>query len=188
MQLDTARSLRKGDLRVQYFDAAIALDKNDLSKARDMMQQVLKAPEHVPSLVLAGAVELQAGQAATAEGYLRKAVSIAPEHAGARKLVRTYLGSNQPAKALESIKPLLASDARTDPQLLLLAGETYLANGDLKQASRYYAAATDSKPQESVARTRLGQIALASGDPTPVFGNSRRPWLSMALRCNPTSL
>jgi putative PEP-CTERM system TPR-repeat lipoprotein len=35
----------------------------------------------------------------------------------------------------------------------------------LKQASRYYAAATDSKPQESVARTRLGQIALASGDP-----------------------
>ena len=167
IQLDTARSLRKGDLRVQYFDAAIALDKNDLSKARDMMQQVLKrAPAHVPSLVLAGAVELQAGQAATAEGYLRKAVSIAPEHAGARKLlVRTYLGSNQPAKALESIKPLLASDARTDPQLLLLAGETYLANGDLKQASRYYAAATDSKPQESVARTRLGQIALASGDP-----------------------
>jgi putative PEP-CTERM system TPR-repeat lipoprotein len=80
-------------------------------------------------------------------------------------LVRTYLGSNQPAKALESIKPLLASDARTDPQLLLLAGETYLANGQLKQASRYYAAATDSKPQESVARTRLGQIALASGDP-----------------------
>ena len=167
VQLDAARSLRKGDLRVQYFDAAIALDKNDLSKARDMMQQVLKrAPAHVPSLVLAGAVELQAGQAATAEGYLRKAVSIAPEHAGARKLlVRTYLGSNQPAKALESIKPLLASDARTDPQLLLLAGETYLANGDLKQASRYYAAATDSKPQESVARTRLGQIALASGDP-----------------------
>jgi putative PEP-CTERM system TPR-repeat lipoprotein len=167
VQLDTARSLRSGDLRVQYFDAAIALDKNDLSKARDMMQQVLKrAPAHVPSLVLAGAVELQAGQAATAEGYLRKAVSIAPEHAGARKLlVRTYLGSNQPAKALESIKPLLASDARTDPQLLLLAGETYLANGDLKQASRYYAAATDSKPQESVARTRLGQIALASGDP-----------------------
>ena len=42
LQLDTARSLRKGDLRVQYFDAAIALDKNDLSKARDMMQQVLK--------------------------------------------------------------------------------------------------------------------------------------------------
>jgi cellulose synthase operon protein C len=167
LQLDTARSLRNGDPRVQYFDAVIAFGKNDLAKARDMVQQVLKrAPEHVPSLVLAAAVELQAGQAATAEGYLRKAVSIAPQHAGARRLlVRTYLGSNQPAKALESIQPLLASDARADPQLLLLAGETYLANGELKQASRYYSAATDSKPQESIARTRLGQIALASGDP-----------------------
>ena len=166
-QLDAARLLRGGDPRVQYFDAVIAFGKNDLVKARDVMQQVLKrAPEHVPSLVLAGAVELQAGQPATAEGYLRKAVSIAPKHAGARQLlVRTYLGSNQPAKALESLQPLLASDARADPQLLLLAGETYLANGEPKQASVYYSAATDSKPQESFARTRLGQIAMASGDP-----------------------
>ena len=166
VQLDAARPLRSGDLRAQYFDAVIALGKNDLVKARDMTQQVLKrAPEHVPSLVLAAAVELQAGQAATAEGYLRKAVALAPEHSGARRmLVRTYLGAHQPAKALESIQPLLASGTRSDPQLLLLAGETYLANGDLKQASVYYASATDSKPQESLARTRLGQIALAKGD------------------------
>ncbi len=166
VQLDAARPLRTGDLRTQYFDAVIALGKNDLVKARETTQQVLKrAPEHVPSLVLAGAVELQAGQAATAEGYLRKAVALAPQHAGARRmLVRTYLGAHQPAKALESIQPMLAAGTRSDPQLLLLAGETYLANGDLKQASVYYAAATDAKPQESFARTRLGQIALAKGD------------------------
>ena len=165
VQLDAARLVRN-DLRTQYFDAVIALGKNDLVKARDTAQQVLKrAPDHVPTLVLAGAVELQAGQAATAEGYLRKAVTLAPQHSGARRmLVRTYLGAHQPAKALESIQPMLASGTRTDPQLLLLAGETYLANGDLKQASVYYAAATDSKPQESIARTRLGQIALSKGD------------------------
>lgn len=166
-QLDAARSLRNGDPRVHYFDAVIAFGRNDLARARDLMQQMLnRAPEHVPSMVLAGAVELQAGQVATAEGHLRKAVSIAPQHAGARRLlVRSYLLSNQPARALEAIQPLLASSASADPQLLLLAGETYLANGELKQASRYYAAATDSKPQESIARMRLGQIALASGDP-----------------------
>ncbi|MEO8187108.1 MAG: XrtA/PEP-CTERM system TPR-repeat protein PrsT [Burkholderiaceae bacterium] len=165
VQLEAVRSLRS-DLRTQYFDAVIALGKNDLVKARDTAQQVLKrAPEHVPTLVLAGAVELQAGQAATAEGYLRKAVALAPQHAGARRmLVRTYLGAHQPTKALESIQPMLASGTRSDPQLLLLAGETYLANGDLKQASVYYAAATDSKPQESLARMRLGQIALSKGD------------------------
>ncbi|HZA96946.1 MAG TPA: XrtA/PEP-CTERM system TPR-repeat protein PrsT, partial [Burkholderiaceae bacterium] len=165
VQLDAARSVRS-DLRTQYFDAVIALGKNDLTKARDTAQQVLKrAPDHVPSLVLAGAAELQAGQAATAEGHLRKAVALAPQHAGARRmLVRTYLGTHQPTKALESIQPLLSSGTRSDPQLLLLAGETFLANGDLKQASVYYAAATDSKPQESLARTRLGQIALSKGD------------------------
>ena len=165
LQLDATRSVRN-DLRTQYFDAVIALGRNDLVKARDTVQQVLKrAPDHVPSLVLAGAVELQAGQAATAEGYLRKAVALAPQHAAARRmLVRTYLGAHQPAKALESIQPMLASGTRSDPQLLLLAGETYLANGDLKQASVYYAAATESKPQESLARTRLGQIALSKGD------------------------
>lgn len=165
-QLEAARSLRNSDPQVHYFDAVIALGRNDLPKARDMVQQVLnRAPEHVPSLVLAAAVELQAGQVATAESYLRQAVFIAPQHDGARRLlVRTYLSSSQPTKALEAIQPLLAPDARADPQLLFLAGETYLANGDLKQASIYYAAATDSKAQESVARTRLGQIALARGD------------------------
>ena len=166
VQLDAARPLRPGDLRAQYFAAVIALGKDDVAKAREMAQQVLKrAPEHVPSLVLAGAIELQARQAATAEGYLRKAVAIAPKHEGARRmLVRTYLGANQPTKALESLQPLLASGTPTDPQLLLLAGETYLANGEHKQAAVYYAAATDSKPQEAFARTRLGQIALAKGD------------------------
>ena len=165
-QLDAARPLRTGDLRLQYFEAVIAFGKNDLVKARETTQLVLKrAPEHVPSLVLAGAVELQAKQAATAEGYLRKAVALAPQHAGARRmLVRTYLGAQQPTKALESIQPMLGAGSRSDPQLLLLAGETYLANGDMKQASAYYAAAADSKPQESFARTRLGQIALATGN------------------------
>ena len=166
-QVDTARQVFRGDLRLQYLDAVIALGKNDLVKARDTVQQMLKrVPEHVPSLVLAGAVELQAGQAATAENYCAKAISIAPRNAGARRmLVRAYLGSNQPAKALEAIQPLLASGTRGNAQLLMLAGETYLANGELKQASVYYAAATDSKAQEPFARTRLGQIALASGDP-----------------------
>ena len=81
---------------------------------------------------------------------------------------------------------MLASGTRSDPQLLLLAGETYLANGDLKQASLYYAAATDSKPQESLRGRGWVRSRWRRATPTPVFVNSRRPWLSMALRCRPT--
>jgi tetratricopeptide (TPR) repeat protein len=59
-QIEAARASRKGDLQLVYFDGLIALGRNDLPKAREAVQQVLKhVPEHVPSLVLAAAVELR---------------------------------------------------------------------------------------------------------------------------------
>lgn len=166
-QLEEARKLRSGDLKASYFEAMIAFGRKDLAKAREASQAVLKrAPEHVPTLVLAGAIELQSGQTAAAESYLRKAISISPQHSGARRLlVRAYLGSNQPAKAMELIQPLVSAGTRLDPQMQLLAGETYMATGDLKQASSFFAAASDFRQQAPIARTRLGQIALASGNP-----------------------
>ena len=164
-QLEQVRAQNKRDLRIQYFDAVIALSRNDLVKARESSQWILKySPEHVPSLVLAGAVELQAKQLSLAESLLQKAISLAPQHTGARRLlVRTHLVSNQPARALEALQPLLTNVA-AEPLLLMLAGETYLANGDIHEASAYYTAASESRSQKAVARTRLGQIALATGD------------------------
>ena len=164
--LEQVRLLNKRDLRIQYFDAVIALSKNDLVKARELSQRILKhSPEHVPSLVLAGAVELQARQLSLAEDLLQRAISRAPQHTGARRmLVRTYLVSNQPARSLEALQPLLKRDVNAEPLLQMLAGETYLANGYMQAASAYYAAAAESQSQQAVARTRLGQIALATGD------------------------
>ena len=166
-QVAEARKARGADPRLLYFDALIAFEKKDMVKARELTQQLIKRdPEHVPSLVLAGGVELQEKQLTMAESHLQKAVLLSPQHAGARKLlVRTYMASNQPARAMEAIQPLVASGQRIDAPTMLLAGETYLANGDLKQASSYFSAATQSKPQETAARIRLGQIAMASGDP-----------------------
>jgi putative PEP-CTERM system TPR-repeat lipoprotein len=164
-QVDAARKL-SGDLRVPYFESLIAFGRNDLKKARESAQQVLKiAPDNVPALVLAGAIELSSGQAAAAAAHLRRAVALAPKLAGARRLlVRAYLGTAQPARALETLQPLIASTARIDPALMMLAGETFLANGDLQQASAVFTAASESKDQEPSARTRLGQIALMRGD------------------------
>ncbi len=164
--LEHVRALNKRDLRIQYFDAVIALSKNDLVKARDSSQRILRhSPEHVPSLVLAGAVELQAKQLSLAEDLLQRAIALAPQHTGARRLlVRTYLVSNQPARALEALQPLLTRNVASEPPLQMLAGETYLANGDMREASAYYAGASESQAQKAVAQTRLGQIALAAGD------------------------
>ncbi len=166
IQLDQARKLARSDLRVYYFDAGIAVGKGDLIKAREALQHILKhSPEHVPSLVLAAAMELQMKQPAAAEAQVRKAIRLAPQHADARRmLVHIYLVSNQPARALEALQPLLTANAGADPTLALLAGETYLANGEIRRASSYFTAASASPAQEAIARTRLGQIVLATGD------------------------
>jgi putative PEP-CTERM system TPR-repeat lipoprotein len=90
---------------------------------------------------------------------------LAPQHTGARiLLVRTYLASNQAPRAVEVIQPLIAGSVRVAPTTMMLAGETYLANGDIKEAAQYFEAASQSKSQQELARIRLGQIALASGD------------------------
>ena len=166
-QLDQARKLARSDLRIHYFNAAIALGQGDLTKAREESRRILKHyPEHVPSLILAAAVELQMKFPLAAESLARRAMLFAPQHAGARRmLVRIYLVSNQPARALEALQPLLVpADSEDDPTLLMLAGETYLANGEIRNASSYFTAASESSAQEAIARTRLGQIALATGD------------------------
>ena len=172
-QIKEARALRPGDLRLTYFDALLAVGRNDYGKARELSQQILKsAPEHVPTLVLAGGVELQEKRYATAESMLQKAVGLAPQHIGARTLLaRSYLASSQPARAVDVIQPLLARNTRIDATTLMLAGEAYFANGDIKQSAQYFEAASQSQAQKSRAQMRLGQIALATGD---VEGGIRR--------------
>jgi putative PEP-CTERM system TPR-repeat lipoprotein len=165
-QLGQARKHARGDLRVNYFEGLLALRKGDLQRARDEALHVLKyAPDHVPSLVLAGAVELQANQPLVAEAYLRQAVNRAPGHIGAQRLlIGALLRAGQPAKALEAVQPLVQRAGQADPRVQLLAGETYLASGDLKRAAAHFAAAAASSDAQKVAaRTRLGQIALATG-------------------------
>ena len=164
-QIEAARKVARGDLRVVYFDALLAYRKGDLNKARDYVLRVLKAaPDHVPTLVLSGAIELQAGQTATAEERLRKALARVPSHVGARRLlVATLLRSGQPARALEALQPLVGGGVEPSPAALMLAGETYLANGDLRQASAFFEQAAQIDGQGTAARTRLGQIELARG-------------------------
>jgi putative PEP-CTERM system TPR-repeat lipoprotein len=165
-QIAAARKSVARDLSLVYLEGALAFEMDDLQKARDSTAQVLKyAPDHVPTLVLAGAVELRSKQFAAGEAHLRKALANAPAHVGARRLlVAAYLQNRQPARALEVLQPLLTTDAIKNPQIMMLAGETFLANGDVKQASAYFSSAADVDAVKGEARVRLGQLAFARGD------------------------
>lgn len=165
--LDDTRKIAPRDLRVSYFDAAVAVRRGEFEKARGHLQQLLKfLPDHVPSLVLAGSVEMQLRQFALAEGHLRRALARSPNHVGARRMLAvTQLRTGQPARAKETLQPLLDKGMPSDPRLLLLAGETLLANGQIKDSSAYFqAAAAAGNAPGTAAKTRLGQLSIAKGN------------------------
>lgn len=166
-QIQEVRKLVPRDVRIDYYAGLLAFRQGKVEAAQQHIQQVVKfLPSHVPSLVLAGAIDLQGGSLVTAESHLSKAIAQVPAHTEARKLlVQTYLRMGQPGRAKDVIEPLMDRPGQADSKLLLLAGETYLANGDARAAANFYQAAAKAgeSSQQAQARTRLGQIALATG-------------------------
>ena len=164
--LEQTRKVAPRDLRVNYYYASLEYLKGNIERAREQVQQVLRfLPDHVPSLVLAASIAMRANQPAQAEEYLRRVVSRVPGHASARRmLAAAQLRAGKPRLARETLQPLLAKDMPEDQQLLFLAGEVSLANGDLKQANAFFQAASKAgEAPSAAAKTRLGQIALATG-------------------------
>ena len=157
--------------QTKYLEAQLAFQKKDFNLARELAQQVLKvAPEYVPGLQLAGAVELQLKSNVQAEGYLSKAVQLAPDLALARRLlVISYLRSGQSAKALATLLPAL-NRKDVDSQLLTVAGEVYLQNGDVKKAEEYFSRAAKQDPKNTRNRTSLAVTHLMGGQVDSAFG------------------
>ena len=153
------------DPRTHYARAMLLMERRDFSAAREAILQVLKvAPEHVPSLTLAGLAALRTGAYAEAESHLRKAVAKEPQASGAqRALVTARLRLGQSELALKDAQALLARPD-PDPGVLALAAEASLANGDIPAASRYYEKAKSLAPKNAAVQTRLAQLRFAAGD------------------------
>lgn len=169
-QIEQLKKLAANHPQTKYLEAQLAFQKKDFKLARDLVQQVLRAaPTNVQGLQLAGAVELQLNSLPSAEGYLSKAVQAAPTLALARRfLVVTYLRSGQPAKAMATLLPGLNRE-NIDPELLSVAGEVYLQNGDVKQAQEYFEKATKQAPKDGRKRTALALTHLMSGSVDTAF-------------------
>jgi len=164
--LDAAQPPFAGDPRLAYLRGLLALRKGDLQKARDEASAILRqAPDHVGTLVLAGEIELRSNNLNPAEAHLQKALYVNSAAAPARRLLAvTYLRQGRPVKALDVLQPLLQQSDPKDAQLLLLAGEAYLASGDAARASEFFEGSKAGTGSEAAARLRLGQIAMSRGD------------------------
>jgi putative PEP-CTERM system TPR-repeat lipoprotein len=164
-QVGAIRKISKLDRQAYYFEALIASRRGDLPAAREAIQQVLRGGiDYVPGLLLAGEIEFRTKQYNQALDYLRRAVKGAPDSTYAQRLLAaTYLRLGNPAHALEVLEPALSRGTR-DPQLMTVAGEAFLAVGDIPKAAQYFAQTTALDPKNAAARTRLGQVRFAEGD------------------------
>jgi len=151
--------------RTYFAQGLLALSQGKPADAREPLAQILKvAPNHLPTLLLAGTAEYQLRSYVRAEDHLRKALAQAPSLAYTRRmLTATYLRSGEPQQALKTFEPLLKSIG-DNPQLLALAGEVYLSNNEPERAADYFQKAVAADPKATGARTRLGQVRLATGD------------------------
>jgi putative PEP-CTERM system TPR-repeat lipoprotein len=147
-----------------YAKALVLVEEKKFPAAREAILQVLKAaPEHVPSLTLAGMASLQTGALLEAESYLRKAVFNAPQALGAKRLLAaTHLRMGKTELALTEVEELLK--ASQHPSIVALAGEAHLANGDVAAAARHYEQAKALAPKNTAVQTRLALIRLAAGE------------------------
>lgn len=153
------------DARSAYANALVLSEQGRYKAAREAILQVLKvAPNHVPSLMIAGNAALQIGAYAEAESYFRKAVQLVPDAiAPKRGLATTHLRMGRTDLALREVKELVGQ-AGEDPAILSLAGEAYLARGDIAEAARQYEKAKSVMPNNATVQTRLALVRLAAGE------------------------
>ncbi|MFP5391104.1 MAG: XrtA/PEP-CTERM system TPR-repeat protein PrsT [Gammaproteobacteria bacterium] len=162
--LEAARKRAPGSVIVTYTQALLDHTEGKNAQALEAIQKVLKvAPEHMPSILLAGAIQLSLGSYEQAEQNLKKYLEKYPDTLYARKLLATtLLRSKQPADAAAALAPALADSQ--DPQLLALAGESYLQVRDFDKASNYFQKASDLAPKTAALHTSLGLSKLGQGD------------------------
>lgn len=153
------------DPRSAYARAQLLGEQGNYAASREAILQVLKvAPNHVPSLMIAGIAAYRTRAYSEAESHFRKAVQYAPESVAAKRfLAASHLRMGQSDLALSELTELMERSGE-NPAVLMLAGEAALTSGNASLAAQYYEKAEVLAPQNATVQTRLALLRLATGD------------------------
>lgn len=153
-----------------FYEAQLRFSRGEYAQARQRLQELLRLmPDNTRVLHLAGATELQLGALAQAESHLTKALQSSPRHVAARRLLaEVYLRSNQPARALAVLRPVL-DQTQVDAATLTAAGQAALLAGDDKTADALFKRAAAANPGDSKARMALAMAQLSRGGSDAAF-------------------
>jgi len=147
----------------KYFRALLAYQGQDLTVAEDYLTQVVKqVPDHLPSLLLLGAINYSRGNYEQAEMYLGRYVSKGGNHPEAVMLLAaTRLKRGQADLAMEVLRP--AVEGTGDAQLLRMIGKAAVMSGDVAQGAAYLKKALLASNDARGVRVELANLYLNSG-------------------------
>ena len=156
------------------YEGQLAFIDGKLPRARELFQLLLRAaPDNLVLLQSAGAVELRLNAPVQAELLLAKALQIAPEAAGTRRLLaQTFLSLGQPAKALATLEPL-TGPTQPDAEALMLAAQARQMAGQPDLAAALLGRAAQLKPDDPKIRTALALSKLARAEASPAGKGGR---------------
>jgi putative PEP-CTERM system TPR-repeat lipoprotein len=164
-QADQLRTLLPDHPYSVMVDAQLAYLDNDLARARELVQKLLRAfPDNQPVLVLGGAIEAQLGAVQQAAAFFGKALQLNPSLDVARRnLAESEIRLGQYSKAMETLGPLLGVDP-PKAEVLSLAGDAELRLGNAEAAEAYFARAAKLDPSNLRLQTAAAMSRLRSGD------------------------
>jgi putative PEP-CTERM system TPR-repeat lipoprotein len=164
VDIDAARKTAPKNMLVQYMQAVLNFSQgNNADALADIQKVVQAAPDYLPGILIAGAVEYALGDMPQAEQYLSKYLDKNHDDLYARKLLTsTYLKSGQMAKASSTLAPALRAFPQ-DADLLGLAGEASMQGKDFSKATDYFEKASTLEPKMARFHTALGLSNLGMG-------------------------
>lgn len=145
---------------VNYLGGTVAFERGDYELALKRLVEVLNVVDHVPSMLLLGAVGYAQHNYEQAAYYLSKYLANTPDNAQARKLLgRTYLLLEQYDSVRRTLRPMLASAAK-DAELLAMVGISDLRSGDVSSGIQTLEQASAAAPENAAYRAQLAKAYL----------------------------
>ncbi|HJV26849.1 MAG TPA: XrtA/PEP-CTERM system TPR-repeat protein PrsT [Aromatoleum sp.] len=151
----------------RFLQATVDFRKGSLASARENVDEAVRlGPTYLPARFLAGLVHARLNEHLIALEHFNAVLAGIPNHQGARlALARSELALGDAEHALETLQPLLDGKSQ-DPEVLRLAGQIYVASGNMEAASRRFAELVTIQPGDAQARTQLGvtKMLASKGD------------------------
>jgi putative PEP-CTERM system TPR-repeat lipoprotein len=161
--LDAIIKISPSNGNANYLRGLAAYHLGDHATAKERVDIAIKAmPDHRPTMLLAGAANFALGHHEQSIRHLQRLVSELPDHMDARKLLAmAQMRVNQPKQAMGTLE---GASNKEDAELLGLIGAAAARAGDMTRASQYFQRALERRPDDPLARARLGIARIALGE------------------------